>query len=834
MSRLNSTLGILIVSLILCMSVSSAALGDGLVSYYTLDETSGTTAYDSLLLYNLTNEGATINQVGKINKAYSFDGTNDFLFTTTPQLNNRQTRSIGLWIYPTQAKDATLYRTFTTTDAFNFGYLANNSIKMEIRNKDSPSWITFVTSNTTINQNQWNYINFVYDNLTRTGTIYLNGVNVGVGTHGVFNTGESSSENTLYFKDNFGTLFKGYGDEVGVWNKTLTPTEILQLYNSGSGLTYPFGAGVKVTLESPLNATTISDIGANFTVSGNNLSSVAGQWDNITYYVWNNGTLFNQTTIDFTNAPTFNQTLFIDNFSFSAYQWNAKACYINVTGKYCVNATNNNTLYVSLFTILNETYVNDTISGTLENFSITLNLLPGYELLDASFIYNGTDTSPTIYSTGVNRYLLVSSYPIPISLIDINVSFNWDLTFTGGIMLSTDNKTQLIRAALLDNCSVYTNYLFNLSLLDENTQIPISGDIEVIYTLLNKPIYATINKFSFKVTNKNNTKVCSSINLSFEDLAYSAEIRYLGTNYASELYNIQRADIGSSIQNILLYDLNESKSTQFKVTYQDDTFNFVEGAVVQLQRRYISEDAYKTVEAPLTSSDGFVVLHIDLDSIKYRAVVVKNGVVLDTFENIVFKCQSELTGECEQKLLGNINPQNNIDYDTTRDFTYSVTPGDNNITVSYTIPSSTPSSVNIVLVHKDQFANETICNKTVLSSGGSIECTYTDSLGISYLELTMKKDGLPIAKNTYVIEEDGGLDFLDNNYIFVVVLMLSLVGMALTSPEWIVINAILTLLFSGMVWLVNGISFVTGLGILMWLIFAAGIIILKLSKQEDK
>ncbi len=279
--------------------------GEGLVSYYKLDETSGTTAYDSLLLYNLTNEGATVNQVGKINKSYLFDGSNDYLYSTTPQLNNRQTRSIGFWIYPTESREVTLYRTFTTTDAFMFGYLANNSIKMEIRNKDSPSWITFVTSNTTINQNQWNYINFVYDNPTRTGIIYLNGVNVGVGTHGVFNSGEPTSDKTYYFKNAFGSLFKGYGDEVGIWNRSLTQSEITQLYNSGAGRR-PMKTTTTTTFTNTYSAGDVVDWNMKFCDSDGDCGQAVSNYRfSIPFY--ENSRLYNTTTYE-----TKNETFSID------------------------------------------------------------------------------------------------------------------------------------------------------------------------------------------------------------------------------------------------------------------------------------------------------------------------------------------------------------------------------------------------------------------------------------------------------------------------------------------------------------------------------------------
>ena len=480
------------------------------------------------------------------------------------------------------------------------------------------------------------------------------------------------------------------------------------------------------------------------------------------------------------------------------------------------------------------TYNNETRAGDQEDFSLSLEIAAGYDLTSAIFHYNGYTESPSIFSDGTSRVLNVTNYQIPTFSNDTNVTIYFDLVLDDSTEISTKNYTQLVQAIYLDNCSSYTNILFNISLLDEITQESLNGDIEFYYDLLNVPNYDTISSSTLKVSNVSNFQVCSDINLTNQDFVQSIEIRYVSNGYAPELYHIQRSEITPETTNIYLYDLNESKSTEFKLTYQDDTFNFIEGAVIQLQRRYISEDLYKVVEAPLTSNEGIAVVHVDLDSIKYRAVVIKNGEILDTFDNIVFKCQSILTGECEQKLLGEIDSQNSIDYDTERDFTYSVTPGDNNITISYSIPSSTPSSVNIVLTQKDQWGTTTSCNKTIVSSGGSIQCDYDDTLDISYLDLNINKNNVPISYNTYVVDSETGSDFLDNNYIIVVILMLSLIGMAITSPEWIIVNSILVLLLSGMLWLINGVDFVAGMGILMWLIIAASILIFKLSKQEDR
>lgn len=819
---------LLLMGLFFVSFTSAFDWNDDIVSYYKLDNTTGV-VYDMLEINHGTNNGATRGVTGILENAFSFDGNNDKITITGQD-----------FIVETAALSVSSFGSANTIFIYQGAWFETNGLTIPI--------------------NAWNHIATISNATADTIKIYLNGALVDTHTSASYATDKSFSgwfyhngilavDERERIWDNTGSPMVFGGDSVGaatkVWNgkldefmflnRVLNQSEVTELYNNGSGLEYGDVGGIVpiVTLVSPTNGTTISDIGTNFTVSGNNLTNVLGTWVNLTYIVWTNDSIHSQTTVSL-SGTNFTNTQFIDDFGFETYIWNAEACYTNVTGDYCLSADNNNTLDISLFTLVSETWVNDTISGTLEDFSVTIDILEGYDLTAASFIYNGTTESPSITATSGNRYILVSDYAIPIISINENITFNWDLTFTGDEMLSTDNRIQLVRAVLLDNCSTYTNKVFNISLYDEVLKTSLNGDIELIYTLLNTPDYDIINTIYYSIANVSNAQVCTGINLSGEDLAYSVEIRYVSKGYAPELYHIQRAILPTSFNTINLYDLNETQSTEFKLTYQDSGFNFIEGAIIQLQRKYISEDIYRVVEAPLTSRDGTAVVHVDLDSVKYKVVVVKNGEILDTFDNIVFKCQSELTGECEQQLLGEINPSNDIDWDISRDFAYTISRNDSIVTVAYTIPSTAPSSVNIVLIQKDQFDNVYTCNETVISSAGSIQCSITSTIGDIYVDLYINKDGVPVAFESYIIQEDGGIDFLGNNMIIVVILILSIVGMALTSPEWIILNAIVTMVLAGALYLINGVDFVVGLGSIMWLVIAAVILIFKLTKQEDR
>jgi len=115
--------------------------------------------------------------------------------------------------------------------------------------------------------------------------------------------------------------------------------------------------GSTVTLHSPINDTTISDVGTNFTaifnISGSNLSNYV--WKNGTYYVWKNGVEINITTVGLSGNET-SYTQFIDNFTLADYKWNVYGCYGNATYNNCSMASSNFTFEWRPFEIVSQSY----------------------------------------------------------------------------------------------------------------------------------------------------------------------------------------------------------------------------------------------------------------------------------------------------------------------------------------------------------------------------------------------------------------------------------------------------------------------------------------------
>ena len=208
-------------------------LQNGLVGYWPFcgnaDDVSGNGN-------NGTVNGATLtdDRFGNANSAYSFDGTNDYIeIGNSYQIDAMNDFTISTW-----------YLTNTISPQFQFLvskdfmgdpptgdwdlYFNYNKVKFSITLNTNNY---FGLSNASIPINIWN--NLVITRNSSSGIIktYINGIldNTFSGYIGLYsntqkmNFGRQGSSNQHFFN--------GKLDEIGIWNRALTPTEITKLYN---------------------------------------------------------------------------------------------------------------------------------------------------------------------------------------------------------------------------------------------------------------------------------------------------------------------------------------------------------------------------------------------------------------------------------------------------------------------------------------------------------------------------------------------------------------------------------------------------------------------------
>ncbi len=201
-----------------------SGLPSGLVLAYGFDEGTGTLTTDSSGNGNTgTINGATW-ATGKYLNALSFDGTNDWVDVGSPTItDDLGPKTITMWINP---------NTLT-------GYLISkrdSSCQGYWRLDSSPGWFkkfTGTTPDTATSNilpiNTWTHIAVTWDGTITPAKIYLNGVEASYTTQ-ITGSGTPQSDATCNLRigtrDGTSTFFNGLIDEVRIYNRVLSLSEI--------------------------------------------------------------------------------------------------------------------------------------------------------------------------------------------------------------------------------------------------------------------------------------------------------------------------------------------------------------------------------------------------------------------------------------------------------------------------------------------------------------------------------------------------------------------------------------------------------------------------------
>lgn len=262
---MNSKLKYLFVFMFLLITISfvSADLNDGLVGYWKLDETSGTTLSDSINSNHLTaGNTAIVNKTGIINKAIGLTTTNDNYWaqkTNASGLDIAGDISISFWIklnqtianqpvnYPGILEKGSIGLGNTRNFGSYFDKSANTLVIVGFSSESANDSFSIILSNAS---NYFDTTNWKLITITRKKSannsdvkLYINGTVI---TSGI--TYVNRNENTLTTYKNLSFLSLNsttyYSlinlDELGIWNRELSQSEVTQLYNSGNGISYPF------------------------------------------------------------------------------------------------------------------------------------------------------------------------------------------------------------------------------------------------------------------------------------------------------------------------------------------------------------------------------------------------------------------------------------------------------------------------------------------------------------------------------------------------------------------------------------------------------------------
>jgi hypothetical protein len=337
---------------------------------------------------NGTVNGATLttDRNGVANKAYSFDGVDDYIAVTR---NYQSAFSLSIWFNPTTS---TGYNPLVDAFDANWEVQLKNTYPDYVSFLTSASYQEFISSQTTTN-NSWNYLVCTYS--SNTVTFYINGIQTDQYTvnplpnnYGSYNFGAS-----LTGIDQF---YNGIIDDIGIWNRALNDCEIQDLYNSqlnsvaGSIIVSP----QSTTLGSTVSLSSLSTSQSlQWQTNGINLG-----WQNIpsntTYTDVNTNTLtLNNVQLSNHNQP-FRLITIAGNCSDTS---NVATIQIADT---CIT---NVTVYDTLYTIVTDTLIiNTTLSLPAPNNENTILIYPN-PASDHITIDNGNYTAMAGYTIKIEN-----------------------------------------------------------------------------------------------------------------------------------------------------------------------------------------------------------------------------------------------------------------------------------------------------------------------------------------------------------------------------------------------------------------------------------------------
>jgi hypothetical protein len=209
---------------------------NGLIHEWKFNETSGTTAVDSVGSINLSGVGTPTWTTGLINNSVVLADSKRLVASSN--ILNLNNFTISVWVYPTSTEDQIL---FSSASSNFWGGLRINSNGIGRVDISVNGWGTNIVTNTAYTStNKWHF--FALKKSGNNYKVYHNGNYLGGLTNtSTFNTGNF----VIGYPNTFTSLsVVGRVDQTLIWNRDLSDNEIKYLYEiqrNGSLLgQYPF------------------------------------------------------------------------------------------------------------------------------------------------------------------------------------------------------------------------------------------------------------------------------------------------------------------------------------------------------------------------------------------------------------------------------------------------------------------------------------------------------------------------------------------------------------------------------------------------------------------
>jgi hypothetical protein len=248
--------------------------------------------------------------------------------------------------------------------------------------------------------------------------------------------------------------------------------------------------------------------------------------------------------------------------------------------------------------------------------------------------------------------------------------------------------------------------------------------------------------------------------------------------------------------NTSLYDLPTENTQKFQLVVKDSSYLPIDGALIQIERKYIEEGAFKITEIPKTNAKGITAASLEVDNVIYNFYVYDSGVLISSFTNVLAICQNPLVKTCEIELNAFSTEIDIPDYETGDDFEFTLDYNKTSkiLTSTFTIPSGEPSVVKLEVIREDTLGT-VISSDTLTSASGTLSVVIPHSFGNATVLAKVYKGGVEQGRGQIKLDQSSKDIFGVILVVMGVMVMMTLIGMAISNNP--VISAVF--LFVGVI-----------------------------------
>lgn len=470
--------------------------------------------------------------------------------------------------------------------------------------------------------------------------------------------------------------------------------------------------------------------------------------------------------------------------------------------------------------------------------TISINTTQTNAVTGATLWWDGTEYAGSLTNPETNLYSSSVTFITPLVSADVNKTFFFTFDLNDSTQVNSSSYNQTVFNIGVDDCSAYGNHLYNFTVYNEKTLAQLNAVGDDVDGYINLQVYDSaregeIVNYSQSFNSTNPFAICMEESISANSThLIDVQVQYMANGYASEFYHIVGDTLDSDDMNtqIPLYLLDNDTSQEFKILYKDASFLPIPGAVIQVQRKYVGEGIFRTVEQPLTDINGETLAHLEVNDAIYNFIILLDGEIDATFTNVIAVCPNPTFDECEITLNNIQSHINIIDFASIGllSFLLEFDRATRTVSSTFSVVDGTAMIVDLNVTLFDAFGNQSVCTDTLVASGGSLSCVVPNSFGNATVVATLYGDNEAVGRSIIHIGEEPR-DVYGGAIVFIgITLLIGLIAIGLSGNP-LVYSVILifgvVLLFAMNI--LYSPSWIGAGATILWLLIAIGVIIIK-------